>query len=163
MGVEIERKFLVRQGWTPEGEGLACTQGYLALQSECTVRVRVIGEEAFLTVKGAGTIRRLEYEYAVPVADARELLDLCGGRTVEKQRYPIVVGEHVWDVDWFEGRNAGLITAEVELADEQEAFERPEWLGEEVTGVSRYVNAVLARQPFSTWSAEEREQCGGGA
>lgn len=152
MGVEIEHKFLVT-GTPWDGlEGRAMVQGYLASQDRVVVRVRIAGERAWITVKGPSQgAARPEFEYAVPVADAEGMLALCADRVVRKTRYRIPVGEHVWDVDVFEGRNAPLVLAEVELGAEGEAFERPGWLGEEVTLDARYANACLADRPFGEW------------
>ncbi len=153
MGVEIERRFLLVgdawEGW-PAGDRLI--QGYLAAERERSVRVRVSGERAWLTIKGppAGA-RRAEFEYEIPVADALELMPLCAGVVIDKTRWRVPVGAHIWDVDRFTGRNQGLAIAEVELDDEDEAFERPPWLGAEVTDDGRYSNARLSRHPFDTW------------
>ena len=155
---EIERKFLVAgDGWRAGARGVPYRQGYLSAGADagCTVRVRVAGERAFLTVKGP-SVRggRDEYEYPIPVADAAEMLDrLCAGGRVEKLRHRIAFGGHPWEVDEFGGENAPLVVAEVELADIDEPVELPPWLGREVTDDPRYTNAALARHPFSRWGA----------
>jgi adenylate cyclase len=128
-------------------------QGYLVNSPDLTVRVRVKGAEAFLTLKGASKgISRSEFEYPVPVADAEHMLrDLSVSPPVDKVRYRVRVGGHVWDLDVFAGENAGLVMAEVELDSEDEAFEMPDWAGREVTGDPRYYNVNLARHPFKHW------------
>ena len=154
MGVEIERKFLVEgDAWRTQGEATLLRQGYLSLDPARTVRVRIDGENAFLTIKGKSVgASRGEWEYPIPVPDAAELLDgLCQQPLVEKFRHRIASGPHTWEVDEFLGANAGLMVAEIELASEDEAFEKPDWLGREVTGDARYFNSNLIRQPYSQW------------
>jgi adenylate cyclase len=156
MKQEIERKFLVTgDGWRKgAGAGLACRQGYITSGSESTtVRVRVLGEKGFLTIKGATQgISRPELEYEIPGADAEYMLqNLCGERQVEKKRYTLRIGRAVWEIDEFSGQNAGLILAEIELESENQPFEKPEWLGEEVSYDPRYANAALARRPIARW------------
>ncbi|MEN8253952.1 MAG: CYTH domain-containing protein [Verrucomicrobiota bacterium] len=154
MGIEIERKFLVEgDGWkAAAGDGLGCRQGYLATDPEKTIRVRIIGEQAFLTIKGATTgITRPEFEYGIPVADAEAMLALCGDAVVEKTRYFIGHGGMVWELDVFSGANEGLVMAEIELESETQGFDRSDWVGQEVSGDPRYYNACLARHPFTTW------------
>lgn len=156
MGIEIERKFLVASdAWRAQaGRATRFSQGYLSRDPARTVRVRLAGEQAFLTIKGATTgASRAEFEYAVPLADARALLAMCDGPVVEKVRHLCVHEGMTWEVDEFLGANAGLVLAEIELASEGQAFGRPAWLGAEVTGEARYVNANLAVHPFSTWGA----------
>lgn len=152
MGVEIERKFLVRgEGWRT-ANGTLMAQGYLCRGRERTVRVRIAGDEAFLTIKGPGDgAARLEFEYAIPVEDARELMTLCERPLIEKTRHRHHDGGHTWEVDEFHGDNAGLVIAEIELDTENEPFTRPPWLGQEVTGDPRYYNANLVTRPYSTW------------
>jgi len=153
MPVEIERKFLVRdEAWRSLGEATYYCQGYLNSDSNNTVRIRVAGDRAMLTVKGPtrGT-RRAEFEYEVPVAHAKEMLELCKEPPVEKRRTKIPFEGFVWEVDEFLGANRGLILAEVELETEDQQFAIPDWIGEEVTGDVRYYNSRLAKQPFSTW------------
>lgn len=153
MGTEIERKFLVvGDAWREGATGTLFRQGYLSTHKERTVRVRREGEHAKLTIKGVTVgARRAEYEYPIPVADADDMLALCEQPLIEKTRYAIRVGRHTFEVDEFHGANAGLIIAEVELADENEAFEHPAWLGAEVTHDARYFNANLVAMPFSRW------------
>ncbi len=154
MGIEIERKFLVGgNGWkAAAGEGVRCKQGYLDSGQGTTVRVRIIGEQAFLTIKGATTgITRSEFEYEIPVPDADELLVLCGEAIVEKRRYFIQHVGMLWELDVFSGANAGLVMAEIELESERQPFALPEWVGEEVSSDPRYRNGHLARYPFTTW------------
>ncbi|MBL8279201.1 MAG: CYTH domain-containing protein [Pelomonas sp.] len=156
MGIEIERKFLVASdAWRAQaGRATRFSQGYLSRDPARTVRVRLAGEQAFLTIKGATTgASRAEFEYAVPLADARALLAMCDGPVVEKVRHLCVHEGMTWEVDEFLGANAGLVLAEIELSSEDQPFGRPAWLGEEVTGDARYVNANLAVRPFSAWNA----------
>jgi adenylate cyclase len=152
VAVEIERKFLVRgDGWR-KGAGVRIRQGYLNRDKERTVRVRIAGDKAFLTVKGVSTgSSRREYEYAIPVADAEELLKICDGAILEKIRRTLDWKGLVWEVDEFLGANEGLIVAEVELETEDQPFERPEWLGAEVTGDPRYFNSNLCAHPYASW------------
>jgi adenylate cyclase len=154
MGVEIERKFLpANEGWRGQGEATLMRQGYLVADATRTVRVRIEGERAVITVKGKSVgASRGEWEYPIPVPDAAELLDgLCEQPLVEKIRHRIPLGGHVWEVDEFLGQNAGLVVAEIELGSEDEAFEKPDWIGQEVTGEKRYYNSQLIRNPYSTW------------
>ena len=154
MGVEIERKFLpASDGWRELGEPTLLRQGYLSADPTRTVRVRIDGERAFLTIKGKSVgATRGEWEYPIPVAEAAELLDtLCQQPLVEKYRRRIAVGAHTWEVDEFLGANAGLVVAEIELASEDEAFEKPDWIGREVTGEARYFNSNLIRHSYSQW------------
>ncbi|NCT83952.1 MAG: CYTH domain-containing protein [Comamonadaceae bacterium] len=154
MGIEIERKFLVAgDGWRqpPERQTRYC-QGYLSRDPARTVRVRLAGDHAFLTIKGATTgATRAEFEYEIPTADAQALLALCDDPVVEKIRHLCVVDGMTWEVDEFLGTNAGLVVAEIELQAEDQPFTRPAWLGAEVTGDARYVNANLAVRPFTRW------------
>lgn len=152
MAMEIERRFLVR-GRPWEGTpGRALVQGYLADRDGVAVRVRIDGAAGWLTVKGPSQgARRVEVEVELPLHEAEQLLALCGERVVHKVRHEVVHAGHLWEVDVFEGRNAGLVVAEVELDDEAEAFDRPTWLGEEVTDDHRYANLALAQVPWSAW------------
>lgn len=158
MGYEIERKFLVNGEFKSFSfKKYRIKQGYLALSGINVVRVRVRDEKAFLTVKTAheeGTIKRHEWEYEVPVEDAEEMLLLCEDAVIDKTRFLIQSGNHVFEVDEFYGENEGLYIAEVELEDENEEFEKPEWLGEEVTGNVRYYNSFLSIHPFSGWNED---------
>ncbi|WP_027877934.1 CYTH domain-containing protein [Meiothermus cerbereus] len=154
MGSEIERKFLVRsEDWKPGAVGVPYRQGYLCRQAARTVRVRVAGGQAYLTIKGqAQGITRLEYEYPIPLADAQDLLEqLCLKPLIEKTRYRLEFGGRVWEVDEFAGENQGLVVAEVELEWPDQPLELPDWVGEEVTHDPRYLNANLVEQPFSRW------------
>ena len=150
MGVEIERKFLLADGSWRSGadEGVPMKQGYF-LRSDSdapTVRIRIAGRRAFLTVKGrADGIARSEFEYAVPTADAEAMLrEFCGGRVVEKRRFRVPFGGFVWEVDEYFGRHAGLFTAELELPAPETEFPRPPWLGREVSDDPRYANGALS-------------------
>lgn len=154
MGVEIERKFLVDgEAWRTLGAATLLRQGYLSADPARTVRVRIDGERAFLTIKGKSVgASRGEWEYPIPVAEAAQLLDgLCQQPLVEKVRRRIAVGPHTWEVDEFLGANAGLVVAEIELASEDEVFDKPDWIGREVTGDTRYFNSNLIRHPYSQW------------
>lgn len=154
MGIEIERKFLVSgDGWRAQAASQTrFSQGYLSRDPARTVRVRIAGEQAFLTIKGATRgATRAEFEYAVPLADAQALLALCDGPVVEKIRHLCPHEGMTWEVDEFLGANAGLVVAEIELQSEAQAFAHPAWLGAEVTGDGRYVNANLAVSPFTSW------------
>jgi CYTH domain-containing protein len=157
MGVEIERKFLVRgDAWRAGAVGVPYRQGYLPAEAGCTVRVRLAGETGYLTVKGKTEgLSRLEFEYPIPSADATELLNLlCLKPLIEKKRYRVEHAGHVWEVDEFFGDNAGLVTAEVELDDPEESVELPPWVGREVSDDYRYRNANLARNPYKNWRDE---------
>lgn len=154
--IEIERKFLVRskayQGQATSKERIV--QGFLNTHPERTVRVRIKGDSGFLTVKGksndTGTMR-FEWEKKIPVSEAEQLLLICEPGVIDKVRYMVPVGQHVFEVDEFSGDNKGLIVAEIELASENEPFENPEWLGQEVTGEVKYYNSQLGKKPFKTW------------
>lgn len=153
MGIEIERKFLVKNSsWMANADqGRVCRQGYLLWDGGMTVRVRVIGAQAFLTIKGRSKgISQKEFEYEIPGADAEDLLDLCGN-LVEKIRYLISYDDMVWELDVFAGANEGLVMAEIELESESQKFGLPDWAGAEVTGDPRYYNAYLANHPFTGW------------
>ena len=155
MGIEIERKFLVASdAWRGAVESRTeMVQGYLATTERVTLRVRIQDETAILGVKGpVRGLARSEYEYPVPLADARAMMaELSIAPPVEKTRYRVRHGRHVWDLDCFEGANAGLVVAEIELASPNERFDLPPWAGREVTGDPRYSNANLARYPFVLW------------
>lgn len=155
MGIEIERKFLVTdEGWRQQAtKQTRFSQGYLSRDPARTVRVRIAGDAAFLTIKGATRgATRAEFEYAVPLADAQALLALCDGPVVEKIRHLCPHEGMTWEVDEFLGANAGLVVAEIELVSESQSFASPAWLGAEVTGDGRYVNANLAVSPFTSWA-----------
>ncbi len=154
--LEIERKFLVRSDAykTAAKQKDRLVQGYLNTHPERTVRVRIMNDQAFMTVKGptndAGT-SRFEWEMNIPVEEATNLIDLCETGILEKYRYQVLVGNHVFEVDEFLGENKGLVVAEVELQHEDEKFTKPEWLGEEVTGNKAYYNSALTKKPYSQW------------
>jgi CYTH domain-containing protein len=158
MGKEIERKFLVTgDAWRSMGQGTRYRQGYLSTVKERTVRVRTVADKAYLTVKGVNEgIARAEFEYEIPVADANTLLDeLCKRPLIEKDRYKIPYAGLTWEVDEFFGENAGLILAEVELESEDQTFDIPEWIGEDVSDDPRYYNANLIAHPYGTWAGSE--------
>jgi adenylate cyclase len=153
--LETERKFLVNKHiWDriPKPEGVCISQGYLCADGEKSVRVRAAGDRGFLTIKlGQEGLSRPEYEYPIQMEEALELIGACGQAVVEKVRFRIPAGSHVWEVDEFHGASEGLLMAEIELTDPGEEFECPEWLGPEVTGDQRYYNACLSVHPFGTW------------
>ena len=152
MGIEIERKFLVVGDDWRQAPAVAYAQGYLNRDKNRTVRVRIAQGQAWLTVKGANAgATRAEFEYAIPVADAEQLLALCDGPLVRKLRRVVVHAGSTWEIDEFQGDNAGLVVAEIELPSEDAPFEPPPWLGAEVTHDPRYFNSSLATAPFSTW------------
>lgn len=154
MPTEIERKFLVKNDdWRSLGTGTFYCQGYLVNSPSKTVRVRIAGEQAYLTIKGATAgIARAEYEYAIPTDHAQELLEtLCEPPLIQKTRYRVELDGLLWEIDEFDGENQGLIVAEVELADEQQAIALPDWIGAEVSHDSRYYNANLSKHPYSRW------------
>ena len=154
MGKEIERKYLVHEdeAWR-SAAGTVYRQGYLSTVKERTVRVRTIGDKAYLTIKGITVgATRLEYEYEIPLDEANELLDqLCERPLIEKKRRKLEFDGLTWEVDEFSGDNAGLILAEVELENEEQSFARPAWIAQEVTDDARYFNANLVSYPFSQW------------
>lgn len=161
MPTEIERKFLVKNdAWRRQAEGSPqqLRQGYLALTGRAVIRVRTAGDEcAWIGVKEHRIGRAHgEYEYPVPVDEAREMLALCSGSLIEKKRFRIPQGEHVWEVDEFAGDNAGLILAEIELGAVDEMFDMPDWLGIEVTDDRRFYNASLSLHPWREFAAEIR-------
>jgi adenylate cyclase len=155
MGTEVERKFLVEGEAWRDGVTSAThiVQGYIAASATATVRVRIKGEHAYLTLKGATSgIERSEFEYEIPVDDARAMLaKLATGPVIDKVRHLVPVGDHTWEVDIFAGDNAPLVMAEVELAHADEPFELPDWAGQDVSADRRYYNANLAREPYSRW------------
>ncbi len=154
MGKEIERKFLIKgDDWRALAQGTMYRQGYLNSAKERTVRVRTVGDRAFLTIKGITVgATRAEYEYEIPFGDCNALLDnLAEKPLIEKKRYKIKQGEFVWEIDEFFGDNQGLIVAEIELVSEDQAFDKPQWVGDEVTGDPRYFNSNLIKHPFTKW------------
>ena len=166
MGIEIERKFLVTgDGWREAAhEVVPMAQGYIndmgAMdrgEQRASVRVRIQGDAAFLNLKSRelGAIRQ-EFDYAIPVADARALLALCVGGVIDKRRHYVRHEGHLWEVDEFLGDNTGLVVAEIELDRTDEAFVKPAWAGKQVTDASRYYNLALASRPYTQWSDDER-------
>jgi adenylate cyclase len=160
MGQEIERKFLLNHdGWRMGAARAHYRQGYLSLDAERTVRIRTVVQEAggegqgYLTIKGKTVgAGRSEYEYEIPIGDAQELVDkLCLRPLIEKFRYKVPQGELTWEIDEFLGENAGLVVAEIELEEAEQTFDRPDWVGEEVTHDTRYSNASLVKYPYSRW------------
>ena len=155
MAQEIERKFLVKGDFKQEVfKSTRITQGYLSSVPERTVRVRVKGEKGFITFKGIGNesgASRYEWEKEIPVDEVRELLRICEPGVIDKTRYLVKNGPYTFEVDEFYGDNEGLTVAEIELPDEQAQFERPEWLGEEVTGDVRFYNSMLMKNPYKNW------------
>lgn len=153
MPIEIERKFLVDPSrWIPTNQGIKIIQAYLGLNPNPTVRIRITGEKAFLTIKGrSNSISRPEFEYEIPCDEALDLLKLAISGQVEKTRYQVVHDGYLWDVDVFSGKNSGLIMAEIELDSEYQDFPRPDWLLEEVSTDGRYYNSYLSGCPFSEW------------
>ncbi len=155
MAIEIERKFLVRSNeWRTLGTGTLYRQGYISTQAQTTtVRVRIVSDHAYLTIKGKTQGQaRAEFEYPIPLADAQIMLEtLCDRPLIEKFRYRILLGDLVWEVDEFRGDNAGLIIAEVELIEENQIIELPDWIGQEVTHELKYYNVSLAQDPYCRW------------
>ncbi|HAJ92826.1 MAG TPA: adenylate cyclase [Gammaproteobacteria bacterium] len=158
MPQEIERKYLVKgEGWRVPGTGVPYRQGYLSTVPERTVRVRLIRDKGYLTVKGVSVgATRAEYEYEIPADEAGEMLDkLCERPLIEKTRYRLEHHGLTWEVDEFDGDNAGLIVAEVELDNEDQAVTLPDWVGKEVTGERRYYNASLIAEPYTGWLVKD--------
>jgi adenylate cyclase len=156
MPQEIEHKYLVRiEDWKPTTAGVLYRQGYLSSVKELVVRVRIAGEQAFLTVKGLTRgVTRLEFEYAIPVSDAATMLDLvCERPLIEKTRYRELFGGMTWEIDVFHGDNDGLVIAEVEVVGESERIQPPPWIGSEVSNDPRYFNSNLISNPFKNWRA----------
>ena len=154
MPLEIERKFLVRDGWPRTAEGQRYRQGYLKQSGDPpTIRVRRAGPDAFLTIKSqpAGLVPD-EYEYRIPVEHAEQMLtSLCHRPLVEKVRHKVLHGGLIWEIDEFQGPNAGLVLAEVEFRSPDQPFDKPGWIGDEVAGDPRYSNSALSRTPYTTW------------
>lgn len=155
MAQEIERKFLVKgdfKSLVHKSERIV--QGYLSSVPERAVRVRIKGDRGFITIKGIGNdsgTSRYEWEKEIPVEDVTNLLKICEPGVIDKVRYQVKDGKHIFEIDEFYGENEGLTVAEVELSDENEIFNKPEWLGEEVTGDVKYYNAMLMKNPFKKW------------
>jgi CYTH domain-containing protein len=154
--VEIERKFLVTsneylKSFTKQNR---IVQGYLSSDPKRTVRIRLKGENGYLTIKGESNesgLTRFEWEKEISYSDAENLLSLCEKGVIDKIRYEVIVGVHVYEVDVFAKENEGLVIAEIELSSEEETFEKPSWLGKEVTGDERYYNSYLSKTPFKNW------------
>ncbi len=159
MGTEIERKFLVTgEAWKVPGPGVRFRQGYLSSDPWRVVRVRIAGDTAALTVKGRSVgSRRAEFEYGIPLEDARQLLEICEQPLIEKTRYRVPVGNLVWEIDEFHGANQGLAVAECELESEDQDVPKPDWVGQEVTSDPRYFNSNLVAYPFTTWPSHDDE------
>ena len=156
MAQEIERKFLVKNdSYKEEAEkAIRITQGYLSSVPERTVRVRIKGDKGFITIKGIGNesgASRYEQEKEIPVNEVKELLKICEPGVIDKTRYLVKAGSHTFEIDEFYGDNDGLVVAEVELNNENEDFEKPEWLDKEVTGDVRFFNSMLMKDPFKNW------------
>ena len=159
MAVEIERKFLVNGDFRSESRSsVHIVQGYLSSDPHRTVRVRVYGDKAFITVKGCSDnagIARFEWEKEIEVQDALQLLALCEPEVIDKVRYLVPAGDYVYEVDEFHGENEGLIVAEIELLSVDSEFDKPQWLGKEVTGDKRYYNSMLKSNPYITWGEKD--------
>ncbi|WP_241087384.1 CYTH domain-containing protein [Candidatus Vondammii sp. HM_W22] len=155
MGIEIERKFLVKNDqWRKSVVSDAVMkQGYVANQTNASVRVRIANGKAHLNIKSSTIgIKRAEFEYEIPLEEAEEILaQIAEQPFIDKTRYKVKCGEHIWELDIFEGANRGLIVAEIELNSEDEAFELPEWVGDEVSGDPKYYNVSLVNHPFNQW------------
>ena len=155
MGKEIERKFLVKGDFKPfVSKQTRIVQGYLSSVPERTVRVRIKGDKGYITIKGIGNVSgasRFEWEREVPVNEIEDLLKICEPGVIDKTRYLVKAGPHTFEVDEFHAENNGLVVAEIELGSETDAFQKPEWLGEEVTGDTRYYNSMLMKNPFTRW------------
>jgi adenylate cyclase len=159
MGKEIEKKFLIiNDDWKKLATGKPYCQGYLNSEKGRTVRVRTINERGILTIKGPSVNGvRLEYEYDIPIADAKEMLEkLCHKPLIEKTRYKIDFAGFIWEVDEFKGENEGLLFAEIELEEYTQEFTKPQWIGKEVTDDARYYNANLVTNPFSNWKDDNQ-------
>jgi adenylate cyclase len=154
MGTEIERKFLLlSDGWRAGATGTMYRQGYLNSAKERTVRIRTVGDKAFLTIKGITVgATRAEYEYPIPFDECNAMLDTLAEKPlIEKKRYKIKRGDLTWEIDEFFGDNKGLVVAEVELQSEGQAFDKPDWVGDEVSGDPRYFNSNLIKHPYTKW------------
>jgi adenylate cyclase len=159
MAREIERKFLLaNDGWRAVvTHSKAMSQGYVAASERASVRVRISGDDAHLNIKSGGLVAsRAEFEYAIPVEDARELLALSAGPLIEKTRHYVDYDGFEWEIDEFAGANSGLVVVELELDSEDQEFAHPPWLGQEVTHLRRYYNVCLVDHPYSAWTAAEK-------
>lgn len=154
--IEVERKFLVDHSiWkkVKKPRGQLYIQGYLCIDENMTIRVRIAGAFGFITIKGKSVnFSRPEFEYPIPVAEAKEILRLFTKNLIEKTRFKIAYKKYLWEVDEFHGENTGLILAEIELRGENDVFERPNWVGVEVTGNQRYNNSYLYLHPYEAWA-----------
>ncbi len=160
MHYEIERKFLLRNNqWRHNAHGVAFRQGYILSAPQRTVRIRTVQDSGFLTIKGKGNgLSRPEFEYPIPLEDANFLLkNFCEQPILEKIRYQIKFQGFIWEIDEFLGENKGLLIAEIELRSETQVFEKPNWLGTEVTGDPRYYNSSLAQNPYKNWGTQINE------
>jgi adenylate cyclase len=159
MPFEIERKYLVTKDWKEIAEGcesMRIRQGYLCRDNNCTVRIRIANNRGILTIKGKSkTLARPEYEYDVELVEAEELMQMTSGSIIEKIRYFVPSNGKTWELDVFSGDNEGLVVAELELHEEDEHIDMPDWVGEEVTEDGRYGNASLSRYPFKDWDADK--------
>ena len=159
MGVEIERKFLLKNNDWRQGvdQGVRYEQGYFVTNSLCSVRVRTEGESANITIKSAGLdIQRSEYEYPIPISDAQNFLEnMCIDGTIQKIRYIIKYENNIWEIDEFSGKNKGLIVAEIELSSREQSFVKPSWVGQEVSGKAQYMNSNLVKFPFCDWDKNQ--------
>ena len=156
MATEIERKFLVKGDYKPFiTKETRITQGYLSTVPERTVRIRIIGDKGLITIKGIGSASgtsRYEWEKEIPTEEAKELLEICEAGVIDKTRFIVPESSGlIFEVDEFHGENEGLTIAEIELSSEEQLFEKPVWLGEEVTGVARFYNSMLMKKPFKDW------------
>lgn len=155
MANEIEKKFLVKGNFKDQAASATrIVQGYLSSVPERTVRVRIKGDKGYITIKGIGSASgatRYEWEKEIPVNEVEELLKICEPGVIDKTRYNVKAGNHTFEVDEFYGENQGLVVAEIELASENESFEKPDWLGEEVTGDKKYYNSMLMKNPYTKW------------
>lgn len=156
MAQEIEKKFLVaaEDFKKQASKETRITQGYLSSVPERTVRVRIKGKAGFITIKGIGNdsgASRYEWEKEIPVSEVEELLKICEPGVIDKTRYEVKAGKHTFEIDEFYGENQGLIVAEVELENENDSFEKPDWLGTEVTGDVKYYNSMLMKNPYTKW------------
>ena len=159
MATEIERKFkVISNEYKKIGKPLNCKQGYIETKNGALVRVRIIGKKSYLTLKGENEgIRRLEYEYEIPILDAEELLsNFCSTTLIEKNRYILSIEKTLWEVDEFLGENLGLVIAEVELLSENDNFSKPSWIGQEVSHDIKYYNYKLVKHPYSKWNEVEK-------
>jgi len=160
MATEIERKFLtISDEWRENAKGILYVQGYLSIDKDRTVRVRIAGDQGYITIKGASEgASRSEFEYKIPAADARDMLDkLCLSGIIEKTRYKVPFGGLTWEVDEFAGENKGLIVAEVELPSADTKVTLPPWAGQEVTTDPRYYNSALSKTPYSKWKQDVKK------